>query len=291
MSDQHENAKGKIGNEMADDRRTYTIGAFARMTGTTERTLRFYDRKGLLKPSGRNAQGHRFYQEGDLLRLQQILTMKYLDFSLDEIAEHLGDRNRDMTATLNLQRELLSQKRDQLDKAIGTLDRMRMLLEGAGEIDSSLLLFFIHNIQNEEAQKRYLAERLPAPVVGAIFMEGMPEAERLELERRMTAVLVELTGYCREGRSTDDEEVLRSGLQLVKLLSEVIGQAMEHLSEEQKNEMERAMSEIGNPEAELDPALFYSGFSKEEELFLAAVMEKVGIMEEDWLKGVSQDER
>lgn len=255
--------------------RKYTIGEFARMTATTERTLRFYDRKGLLKPSGRNAQGHRFYEERDLLRLQQILTMKYLDFTLDEIAEHLNAPGRNLAESMKQQRELLIKKRDQLDKAIGTLARMERILDGADTIDSSLLLFFIHNIQNEEEQKRYLAERLPAPFVGAMFMEGMAEEERLERERRMTAVLIELTRYCREGRSPDDAEVRQCGMELTALLNGLIGQALQQMDEEQKEHIERTMSELGNSGATMESALFYSGFTKEEEQFIVDVMEKL----------------
>ncbi|MDF2836503.1 MAG: MarR family transcriptional regulator, partial [Paenibacillus sp.] len=149
MAEQHPD---QTNIEVARHGKTYTIGAFAQITGTTERTLRFYDRKGLLKPGGRNAQGHRYYQEEDLIRLQQILTLKFLDFPLGEIGEHLDGSGRNLAGTLDLQRGMLLQKREQLDKMIGVLDRMRALLDGAGRIDSSLLLFFMHCIQNEESQ-------------------------------------------------------------------------------------------------------------------------------------------
>lgn len=55
----------------------YTIGQFARKTGVTTRTLRFYDQKGLLKPSYLSESGRRFYTDRDLLTLQNILVFKY----------------------------------------------------------------------------------------------------------------------------------------------------------------------------------------------------------------------
>ncbi len=262
-------------SDQTNDGKTYTIGAFARITGTTERTLRFYDRKGLLKPGGRNAQGHRYYQEEDLIRLQQILTLKFLDFPLDEIGQQLAGRGRDLAATLDLQYGLLLRKKEQLEKVIGTLDRMRALLDGAREIDSALLLFFIHSIQNEEAQRRYLAERLPASLVDAIFMEGMPKEVRLAKERQMTITLVELAAYCREGRRPDEPEVLRCGMKLAELLGELIGKELEEMSEEQKQELIKTMGGAGDSGDSLNLAVFSNGFTREEERFISSVMEQL----------------
>ena len=69
----------------------YPIGAFAKMTAITERTLRYYDRKGLLKPSSRNEQGHRYYTDKDLIQLQKILTLKYWHV-IDALFPYLDSR-------------------------------------------------------------------------------------------------------------------------------------------------------------------------------------------------------
>ena len=64
----------------------YTTGEFARMAHVTIRTIRYYDKKGLLKPSFVNESGYRMYSDEDFLRLQKILSLKYLGFSLKEIS-------------------------------------------------------------------------------------------------------------------------------------------------------------------------------------------------------------
>ncbi|WP_353961243.1 MerR family transcriptional regulator [Paenibacillus sp. S-12] len=56
----------------------YTVKAFAKLTGVTERTLHFYDRKGLLAPSSYNEHGHRLYSKDDIPTMQKIITLKYL---------------------------------------------------------------------------------------------------------------------------------------------------------------------------------------------------------------------
>lgn len=64
----------------------YTAGEFAKRAGVTIRTIRFYDGKGLLKPSRVSDAGYRLYTDGDFAKLQVILTLKYLGFSLEDIA-------------------------------------------------------------------------------------------------------------------------------------------------------------------------------------------------------------
>ena len=56
----------------------YSSGQFARLAGVSLKTIRFYDKKNILKPSYRNDSGARFYTEEDFAKLQQILLLKYL---------------------------------------------------------------------------------------------------------------------------------------------------------------------------------------------------------------------
>ena len=67
----------------------YSSGEFARMAKVSLRTIRFYDQKNILKPSYVNQNNTRFYTDSDFVRLQQILLLKYLGFSLNEIREML----------------------------------------------------------------------------------------------------------------------------------------------------------------------------------------------------------
>src|SRR5438477_12459808 len=64
---------------------TLKVGDLARRTGLTIRTLHHYDEIGLLKPSLHTETGHRLYAHGDIARLQRIVSLKQLGFSLEEI--------------------------------------------------------------------------------------------------------------------------------------------------------------------------------------------------------------
>ena len=65
----------------------YSSGEFAKMADVTLRTIRYYDRQNLLKPSYVNEHGARFYTDSDFVKLQQILLFKFLGFSLSEIRD------------------------------------------------------------------------------------------------------------------------------------------------------------------------------------------------------------
>ena len=80
------------------------IKEFAEFTGVSVRTLHYYDEIGLLIPAFVDkATGYRFYDETSLLRMQEILFYRELDFSLRSIGEILSSPNYDKTKALNEQ--------------------------------------------------------------------------------------------------------------------------------------------------------------------------------------------
>jgi len=103
------------------DRRLLQAHEFARLAGVTVRTLHHYDRLVLLKPSGYSHAGFRLYGERDIVRLQQIVTLKFIGFPLKEIKNILNRNSLDLAATLRLQREILANKRRHLDTAIAAI--------------------------------------------------------------------------------------------------------------------------------------------------------------------------
>ena len=66
-----------------------TVGELAKKMGTTVRTLQYYDKEGLLSPSSESEGGRRLYTDKDMVKLHQILTLKSLGFSLDDIKNRL----------------------------------------------------------------------------------------------------------------------------------------------------------------------------------------------------------
>lgn len=120
--------KWRLKHQMKESTMTYKIGEFAKLAGVSVRTLHFYDEAGLLKPDRAPESQHRFYQQDDLLRLQQILTLKYLGFSLQEIESLLASPAYNVAQSLTIQKEALSQRILQLQDVVYALSRILELL-------------------------------------------------------------------------------------------------------------------------------------------------------------------
>lgn len=78
----------------------FSVNRLAKLAGVSVRTLHRYDGIGLLKPAIRAESKYRYYGKGELLRLQQILLYKEMDFTLAQIAEILGDPDFDLLKAL-----------------------------------------------------------------------------------------------------------------------------------------------------------------------------------------------
>ena len=70
---------------------------FAKQAKVTVRTLHYYDRINLLKPKHYDRNGFRLYGEAEFARLQQITTLKFIGFSLNQIREILGNKEFDLS--------------------------------------------------------------------------------------------------------------------------------------------------------------------------------------------------
>ena len=101
----------------------YPVKKLAKMAGVSIRTLHHYDRIGLLKPSLRTTAGYRLYDQKELLRLQQILFYKELDFGLKAIGDLLDDPDFDLISTLQNQREMLLGRKERLDRLVTTIEK------------------------------------------------------------------------------------------------------------------------------------------------------------------------
>jgi DNA-binding transcriptional MerR regulator len=106
------------------------VKKLAHISGVSVRTLHHYDRIGLLKPSIRTQARYRLYGEPQLLRLQQILFYKELDFSLEEIRAILDDPDFDMVKALEDHKSSLIAKGKRIEELLSTNDKTILKLKG-----------------------------------------------------------------------------------------------------------------------------------------------------------------
>src|SRR5437660_8142883 len=108
----------------------YTVKQVAAMSGVSVRTLHFYDETGLLKPAYHGANGYRFYEEAQLLTLQQILFYRELGFELKQIKRILGRADFEKVAALQSHREVLQENLARTQTLIETIDKTIQHLKG-----------------------------------------------------------------------------------------------------------------------------------------------------------------
>lgn len=114
-------------------KRTYSIGQFAKKAYVSVRTLRYYDQVGLLSPSHYSEAGYRLYTDEDFPRLQQILGLKYLGFSLEEIRQCLQIGPRAFREALAVQKAMLQERKAHLEAIIRTIEGTESRLAESAE--------------------------------------------------------------------------------------------------------------------------------------------------------------
>lgn len=133
----------------------YSSGEFARMAHVTLRTIRYYDKQDILKPSFVTEAGARFYTDEDFARLQQILLLKYLGFSLDDIREMTIDDSdyHFMLNSLNIQLKLVKDKIEQMQLVEKAIEDTASAIQTEHTIDWSNMLNLIHLTNMEKSMK------------------------------------------------------------------------------------------------------------------------------------------
>jgi DNA-binding transcriptional MerR regulator len=139
--------------------KNYLIKDFADLTKVTVRTLHYYDQIGLLKPSFQKANGYRVYTDADLLKLQQIVTLKFMGFSLDEIRELLDRKGYEVVKSLKIQAGAVRDEIERLRQASRAIGQVLAMLEGQGRINRRKLIEIMEVIQMGEDVKKTWHEK------------------------------------------------------------------------------------------------------------------------------------
>jgi DNA-binding transcriptional MerR regulator len=134
--------------------RTYRVKEFAGLAGVTVRALHHYDRIGLLRPRRRARNGYRVYAERDLLRLQQVVTLKFMGFRLEEIRRILARPRYAVTRALAVQIEAVEREIERLTRASRALRETAVELTAGGRIDWTKLVQIMEELKMSEKNKQ-----------------------------------------------------------------------------------------------------------------------------------------
>lgn len=185
----------------------WTIKEFADLCGVSVRTLHYYDAIGLLKPSYVDKQnGYRFYDEGSLARMQEILFYRELDFSLKSIGEILASPHYNKSQALAEQKRLLTLKKQRLERLIAAVE-----LAEKGEIVMNVW----DNSEYEVARSAYEAEARERWGNTAVYAE----CEQKGVDADATAGLMAIFGEfaaCKAAGNTPDSPAAQALVQTLQ---------------------------------------------------------------------------
>ncbi|MEV7566608.1 MerR family transcriptional regulator [Streptomyces tanashiensis] len=188
----------------------WSIVDVARMSGVTSRTLRHYDQIGLLTPAWTAGDGHRHYEEPQLLRLQQILLMRELDLGLREIREVL-DSGADRVGVLREHHARLLVEQERLGTLARTVARTIAELEESEDQDVVSInrpenLF--EGFQADPGIEAEARERWPeAYEESRQAVEGLTPETTEQWQREVTAQMIRFAEHMAAGTPAADPVV------------------------------------------------------------------------------------
>ncbi|GER91884.1 hypothetical protein KDW_60460 [Dictyobacter vulcani] len=261
------------------DHKHYTTSQFAQKAAVTPRTLRFYDKVGLLSPSEHTEAGHRLYSDEDLWSLQQILALKLLGFSLEEIKVCLQKDPEHLQEALVMQKAMLREKRNQLDAILRVIEKAEELLKRNQRDWESILTNVIqvmHTEQDKAWVKKYLTEEQQQKLAEisqksyspetaqklAVWGEIWTEEDQQRANQQWDAVFAELRRLVAERKdptSVEGQALAKQHSELIKQLTRGDADVEAGVKQWWKNYEELPLEE--------KPLPMYH-FSKEEKAFL-----------------------
>lgn len=134
---------------------SYSIKELSDLAGVSRRTLKHYDQIGLLKPKRQGTGDYRRYTKEELLRLQQILFFRELDFTLADIAKMMNSPRFDIRKSLEDHRALIEIRRDRLGALIETIDKT---INGLTNKKHTMTDQDLYSSFSKEEEQKYAAE-------------------------------------------------------------------------------------------------------------------------------------
>jgi DNA-binding transcriptional MerR regulator len=198
--------------------KTRKVGDLAKRTGLTVRTLHHYDEIGLLSPSARTRAGHRVYGEADIKRLQKIVSLRQLGFSLEQIRESLDRPGHTALQVLELHIGHIREQIDAQQSLCSQLERLTQMLRLRERISMDEFLQTIEAIQMYE--KYYTPEELErikkrGEVVG--------EQRIREVEQEWPRLIAEVRAEMERGTDPSDDRVQKLAQRWMSLVREFTG--------------------------------------------------------------------
>ncbi|MGE7759689.1 MerR family transcriptional regulator [Peribacillus sp. NPDC097895] len=163
---------------------SWKIGELASQCGITVRTLHHYHQIGLLVPSEFTEVGHRIYTKADASKLQQILSLKQLGLSLEEIYNFIVNPNYNPILVVQAQLEIINEQIKLKEKLRYELEQLQTLISLNQNVSSDQLLKIMELIRMNESN--YLTPELVEKM--RAYLNSLTEEKKLKLKKMLPLV-------------------------------------------------------------------------------------------------------
>lgn len=183
-----------------------TVGEAARKTGVTVRTLQYYDKEGLLSPSAESEGGRRLYTDKDLVILHQIISLKSLGFSLDDIKQRLVslETPADVANALTEQADDIRRKIEQLKASLSAIEQLKAEVLQMQTVNFKTYADIIVNLQMKN-DSYYLIKRFDDDTLDHIRSQFDKESG-LDFMERFNRLSDEIVQLQKENVSPESEK-------------------------------------------------------------------------------------
>ncbi|MFC4402998.1 MerR family transcriptional regulator [Gracilibacillus xinjiangensis] len=251
---------------MGNQEPVFTISEFGKRAKITVRTLRFYEELGLLVPEQKNSSGHRLYGLAELVKLQQIQSLKFIGYSLQEIKNLMENDTNALTQlekSLPLQHKLLTEKRNELNRAIEAIERVQFIIKEGRPITWTVISSLLFQIEHEEEQIEWVKEYFSDEIANQFF--SLPKEQRKQMDVEMLDWLARVKDLMKRGVSPQSPEAFDVLLAVTELATKHVDDV-----EELAEQLEKAQELM---EPDVADFKFPTFLTPEEEAFLLEIGE------------------
>ncbi|QIW18169.1 MerR family transcriptional regulator [Bacillus thuringiensis] len=240
----------------------FSIGEFSEKTGIPIPTLHYYDEIGLLQPEKNPSSGHRIYKYQDIITLQKILSLKFLGYSLDKVANllHESSFGVDLNESLSLHLQVLEREKEKIEQSMQAIKRVMKLVKEEEEVDSTVLFSLIYGMNTEHTHKEWMKRHELTDIVEELSKKR--EEDKIALDK----TFIQLSKKVKQlyGKPVEDSKVQ-------EMVKEYIEKSFSFLSEDLIQKLANtSVEELDMQELE---NMIPSPFTEDEQKWLNEAME------------------
>lgn len=181
-----------------------TVGELARKGGVTIRTLQYYDKIGLLVPNEYSEGGRRLYSMRDIIRLQQIVFLKSLGFSLEEIRDRMlpAETAEELKQMFIRQKEILLEQIAHIQETVNDMCKMIDEIKPDNEVEIDRLLLIVRAIQKGNPYS-FMFRYISNTQLGNLVQYIESEEAGAKLNEKFQSFYKEIVELCRQNEKPE----------------------------------------------------------------------------------------